>query len=112
MRAVLFDEFGGQLRVGEVADPSPAVDGVVVEVHAAGVCRSDWHGWQGHDADIAVLPHVPGHELAGVVCAVGNDVRRWRIGDRVTIPFVAGCGECAECVAGAPQVCPEQYQPG
>ena len=86
MRAVLFDEFGGQLRVGEVADPSPAVDGVVVEVHAAGVCRSDWHGWQGHDADIAVLPHVPGHELAGVVCAVGNDVRRWRIGDRVTIP--------------------------
>jgi len=75
------------------------------------VCRSDWHGWMGHDADIE-LPHVPGHELAGVVSAVGADVTRWRVGDRVTVPFVAGCGHCPECHAGHQQVCEQQFQPG
>ena len=56
---------------------------------ASGLCRSDWHGWQGHDADIRTLPHIPGHEFAGVIAAVGPDVRRWRTGDRVTTPFAA-----------------------
>ena len=45
-------------------------------VEATGLCRSDWHGWMGHDPDIA-LPHVPGHELAGVIEAVGPEVARW-----------------------------------
>jgi alcohol dehydrogenase len=75
------------------------------------VCRSDWHGWVGHDADIR-LPHVPGHELAGTVQAVGSDVTRWKIGDRVTVPFVGGCGSCPECHAGHQQVCHRQFQPG
>jgi alcohol dehydrogenase len=92
-------------------DPSPEPHGVVVKVEATGVCRSDWHGWVGHDADIA-LPHVPGHELAGTVQAVGTDVTRWRIGDRVTVPFVGGCGSCPECHAGHQQVCHRQFQPG
>ena len=78
---------------------------------ATGVCRSDWHGWMGHDPDI-VLPHVPGHELAGVISAVGSDVTRWKIGDRVTVPFVAGCGHCPECHSGNQQVCESQFQPG
>jgi alcohol dehydrogenase len=75
------------------------------------VCRSDWHGWVGHDADIA-LPHVPGHELAGTVHAVGRDVAKWQVGDRVTVPFVGGCGACPECHAGHQQVCHRQFQPG
>jgi alcohol dehydrogenase len=84
---------------------------VVVRVEATGLCRSDWHGWQGHDPDIT-LPHVPGHELAGVVEAVGARVTEWRPGDRVTVPFVCACGSCAACAAGDQQVCERQTQPG
>lgn len=112
MRGVIFTEFTGPLSVKSVRPPTPPSDGVVIAVRAAGVCRSDWHGWQGHDADIKSLPHVPGHEFAGEVVEVGRDVRRWRVGDRVTMPFVAGCGSCRECVAGAAQVCDRQFQPG
>lgn len=74
------------------------------------MCRSDWHAWQGHDP--VPLPMVPGHELAGTVVAVGADVTRWRGGERVTAPFVCGCGRCAWCAAGEAQVCPDQQQPG
>jgi len=77
---------------------------------ATGMCRSDWHAWAGHD-DIA-FPHVPGHELAGVVSEVGRGVESWTVGDRVTVPFVCGCGRCEWCLAGAAQVCPAQQQPG
>jgi alcohol dehydrogenase len=112
MRAVLFDRFREPLRVERVADPVPALDGAVIAVRTTGVCRSDWHGWQGHDADISSLPHVPGHEFVGDIVAVGRDVKRWSPGQRVTIPFVAGCGACDDCREGAPQVCPQQYQPG
>ncbi len=111
MRALLFDTYGGPLTVREVPAPDPAPGGVVVRVGASGVCRSDWHAWQGHDPDV-VLPHVPGHELAGTVAAVGADVRRWRGGDRVTVPFVNACGRCAQCAAGEHQVCTRQTQPG
>lgn len=107
----MFEEFGGPLTVREVADPAPAPDGVVVEVGASGVCRSDWHAWSGHDEDV-VLPHVPGHELAGVVAAVGERVRGWSVGDRVTAPFVCACGSCPPCREGAGQVCLRQTQPG
>jgi len=111
MKAVLYESFGDAPRVIQVDDPAPPAHGVVVKVEATGVCRSDWHGWMGHDPDIT-LPHVPGHELAGTVVALGSEVTRWRIGDRVTVPFVGGCGHCPECHAGHQQVCEEQFQPG
>src|SRR3954463_2517657 len=111
MRALCFEAFGGPLTVRDLPAPDPAPDGVVVEGAAGGICRSDWHAWQGHDPDV-VLPHVPGHEPAGTVAAVGADVRRWRVGDRVTVPFVNACGRCAQCAAGEHQVCPHQTQPG
>ena len=111
MRALVFDSFGGPLEVRDVPAPVPSPDGVVVRVEATGVCRSDWHAWQGHDDDV-VLPHVPGHELAGVVEAVGPGVRRHRPGDRVTVPFVCACGRCPQCAAGDHQVCARQTQPG
>jgi alcohol dehydrogenase len=97
--------------VQQVPDPAPAPDGVVVEVGASGVCRSDWHAWSGHDPDV-VLPHVPGHELAGTVAAVGDRVRGWSVGDRVTVPFVCACGTCPPCRDGDGQVCLRQTQPG
>jgi alcohol dehydrogenase len=111
MKALRYDEFKGPLRVVDVPAPTPSPAGVVVRVGATGVCRSDWHGWQGHDPDIA-LPHVPGHELAGTVEVVGPDVRNWHVGDRVTVPFVCACGTCPRCVAGDQQVCDNQTQPG
>lgn len=112
MRAATYSSFGGPISVEEVPEPSVDGDGALVEVRATGVCRSDWHGWQGHDPDITAFPHVPGHEFAGVVAAVGADVRRWSPGDRVAIPFVCGCGGCGHCIAGQSQVCPDQTQPG
>lgn len=111
VRALVFDEYGGPLDVRQVPDPDPAPHGVVVRVEATGLCRSDWHGWVGHDRTIA-LPHVPGHELAGTVAAVGADVTRWSVGDRVTVPFVCACGSCRSCLAGDHQVCERQTQPG
>lgn len=98
-------------RIANLPDPVPGADAVVVKIEATGLCRSDWHGWMGHDSDI-VLPHVPGHELAGTVVATGRNVLRWKKGDRVTVPFVSGCGRCAECASGNQQVCESQFQPG
>ena len=111
MRAVYYDVFAGPVTVETVPDPTPAPDGVVIQVGATGLCRSDWHGWQGHDPDITP-PHVPGHELAGIISAVGSDVTRWSIGDRVTVPFVCACGTCPQCASGNQQVCDRQFQPG
>ncbi len=111
MRAVVYHEFAKPLAIERVPDPTPARGGVVIAVKAAGLCRSDWHGWMGHDPDIR-LPHVPGHELVGVVVSCGTQVLRWKVGDRVTVPFVCGCGECPQCSSGQHQVCDHQFQPG
>lgn len=111
MKAVFYERFGEAPRIASLPDPTPSADGVVVKIEATGLCRSDWHGWMGHDSDI-VLPHVPGHELAGTVVATGRNVLRWKAGDRVTVPFVSGCGRCAECASGNQQVCERQFQPG
>ena len=111
MRAVLFSAFGGPVEVREVGDLQVPADGAVIRVEATGLCRSDWHGWMGHDPDIR-LPHVPGHEFAGTIEAVGPEVRGWRPGMRVTYPFIGACGTCPPCLAGDAQVCEAQDQPG
>jgi len=111
MKAAIYRGFGDPIDVVTVEDPIPPDGGVVVEVHATGVCRSDWHGWMGHDRDIA-LPHVPGHELSGIVAEVSPGVDPSMVGRRVTVPFVLGCGTCAMCLSGDQQVCEHQYQPG
>ncbi|MEJ7742002.1 MAG: alcohol dehydrogenase catalytic domain-containing protein [Nocardioidaceae bacterium] len=86
MRAVQFKEYGAAPTLVSVEDPLCPADGVLVEVFASGLCRSDWHAWQGHDP--VPLPHVPGHEFAGVVAEVGPEVARRQVGERVTVPFV------------------------
>jgi len=112
MKAALFEAFGSPLKLTTLPDPEPQPDGAVIRVQASGICRSDWHAWQGHDADIKDLPHVPGHELAGVIETVGADVKNWQAGARVTLPFVCGCGSCPECASGNAQICDHQQQPG
>ncbi|MEA3536119.1 zinc-dependent alcohol dehydrogenase family protein [Rhizobium sp. CC-YZS058] len=111
MKAMLYEQFGVSPEIVTVDDPTPSEEGVVIAVGATGLCRSDWHGWMGHDPDIR-LPHVPGHEFAGRIVATGRRVTRFKAGDRVTVPFVSGCGRCSECRSGNQQVCPSQFQPG
>lgn len=111
MRAVRFDEFGAIPELVEVPVPACPPRGAIVRVRATGVCRSDWHAWMGHDDSIR-LPHIPGHEFAGVVHEVGEGVSAWAVGDRVAAPFVYACGRCPECVGGNGQVCASQEQPG
>jgi len=107
---VVYSDYGMMPVLTQVADPVCPDDGAVLAVGATGVCRSDWHAWKGHD--LVPLPHIPGHELAGTVVQVGSHVTGWQAGDRVTVPFVCGCGECEYCLAGDAQVCPHQTQPG
>jgi len=111
MKAAVFDRFKDPLEVREVPAPDCPRDGVVLEVRACGVCRSDWHAWKGADPDVAA-PHVPGHEFAGVVAEVGPDCRRFAVGERVTAPFILGCGACPDCLGGDATVCDHQHVVG
>jgi alcohol dehydrogenase len=111
VKSALFESFGGLIEIVEVPDPAPPYGGVVIEIAANGICRSDWHAWIGHDHSIA-LPHVPGHEMAGTIVSIAADVKDFEVGDRVTVPFVLGCGDCTECLSGNQQICDNQFQPG
>ena len=115
MNALVYRSFSGPIRVERVPLPTlPSADGIILRVRACGVCRSDWHGWKGHDGDIKDhgLPFTPGHELAGEVAEVGASVRRFRVGDRVAVPFILSCGSCRECDRARPTICLRQEQPG
>ena len=111
MKAAIYEQFKKPLSIQNVPNPTLAKDSVILKVEACGICRSDWHGWMGNDPDI-ILPHVPGHEFAGIVEEVGSNVKNWKKGDRVTVPFVGGCGKCPQCFSGNQQICDFQFQPG
>ncbi len=111
MIAAVFETFRTPLIVRRVPDPIPQSDAAIIAVRACGLCRSDWHGWMGHDSDVQ-LPHVPGHELAGEVAALGSLVRTWKPGQRVTAPFCCGCDSCDQCRSGNHQICDRYTQPG
>lgn len=111
MRAIVYRNFKQKPQLENMPDPECGDNGVVIKVEATGVCRSDWHGWMGHDADI-VLPHIPGHELAGTIAQIGKNVKNWQKDARITVPFVGGCGHCPQCHKGDQQVCDNQFQPG
>lgn len=111
MKAAIYETFQGPITIKNVVDPTPNKLGAVIKVKATGLCRSDWHAWMGYDTDIE-LPHVPGHELVGTIEVIGKEVKNFKVGDRVTVPFVCGCGSCAQCISGNHQVCDHQTQPG
>ncbi|KAL7562411.1 hypothetical protein ACA910_007722 [Epithemia clementina (nom. ined.)] len=118
MEAAVYDAFGGPIRIRRVPLPTCPRDGVIVHVRATGVCRSDWHGWKGHDDDIVLhgLPFIPGHEFSGVVVQLGAELAQGkchlRLGDRVVVPFILSCGSCRYCSLDRPTVCQRQQQPG
>ena len=108
MRAAVLRAYGEPLDVTDVEAPDPDPDGAVVAVEACGVCRSDWHAWHGHGEWIGSKPpldFVLGHEPAGRVVAVGDDVERVSEGDRVAVPFNLGDGSCPMCRRGHTNVC-------
>ncbi|MDH3651742.1 MAG: alcohol dehydrogenase catalytic domain-containing protein, partial [Saprospiraceae bacterium] len=111
MEAVFYDHFRTKPWMQEIDLPTLEGQSVLLQIKASGLCRSDWHGWMGHDPDIR-LPHVPGHEFSGVIVEVGTDVRRWRKGQRVTAPFIQACGTCSCCQRNDQQVCINQEQAG
>ncbi len=111
MRAAQLTGWRAPLKIASLPDPSCPPDGVVLDVLACGVCRSDWHAWTGADPDVS-LPHVPGHEFCGTVIETGPDVTAWQAGDRVIAPFILACGHCADCHAGNQTVCATQAVPG
>lgn len=108
MRALVMTETAAPLEVGDVSDPTLHDDGIIVETRANGICRSDWHLWQGEWEWLGMSMEVPwvfGHEFAGVVTEVGKDTRGFAVGDRVFVPHVHGCGHCEDCRSGFPNVC-------
>lgn len=111
VRAAAITEYQQPLIVARFDDPVTPDRGVVLEVEATGICHSDWHSWMGHE-DLPGLPHVPGHEMVGVVASVGPGVSNWEVGDRVTVPFSVGCGECESCRDGYLNTCDQAFTPG
>lgn len=107
MRASVLRQFSQLPVVEDVADPICPEDGVIVQVAACGVCRSDHHAWSGVDPDVE-LPHVMGHEFSGVITEVGAEVTHVTVGQRVTAPFILSCGQCHDCVSGEPTTCATQ----
>ncbi|MCF6159346.1 MAG: alcohol dehydrogenase [wastewater metagenome] len=109
MKAAVMTQFREPLEIQELPDPTPGPHDAVIRVEGCGVCRSDWHVWQGDWKWIGVevnLPLVMGHEFGGVVEAVGTEVRNFRPGDRVTVPFHMSCGHCEYCYRGRSNLCP------
>ena len=111
MKAAVYNAFSGLIDVKQVDDPVAGEADAIIEVKASGICRSDWHGWKGHDPDIR-LPHVPGHEFSGIVKEVGSRVSLFQAGDRVTAPFCCGCSTCTQCKKGNQHICDRHFQPG
>jgi D-arabinose 1-dehydrogenase-like Zn-dependent alcohol dehydrogenase len=96
------------LEIVQLPDPAPGPGEVVVRVEAEGICRTDWHVWNGDWGWVGMTPDLPlvlGHELGGQVVAIGAEVRRVAVGDRVTAPFHEACGTCPYCLAGRSNLC-------
>ena len=115
MKAARIVAHRAPLVVGEIAEPDLGPGDARVRVEASGICRTDWHTWNGDFGWIGFqvpLPIVPGHEFGGTVVEVGGEVARLRVGDRVTVPFVEGCGYCESCAAGRSGICWNLNAPG
>jgi D-arabinose 1-dehydrogenase-like Zn-dependent alcohol dehydrogenase len=103
--AAVLTEYDAPLTVTEIESVTPGANGIVVETDACGICRSDWHAWKGHWPSIPTDDHVLGHEPAGTVTAVGDDVENFAVGDDVGIPFNIACGHCSSCWSGDSHLC-------
>ena len=93
------------LKLGELSLPAPGAGHIRVRVRACGICHTDLHIVEG-DLKLPKLPVVPGHQVVGTVDEVGGEVRDFRVGDRVGIPWLySTCGECIYCLKGLENLC-------
>ncbi|MFH2072667.1 MAG: zinc-binding dehydrogenase [Actinomycetota bacterium] len=104
MRALQIVDYGRPLAEAVLTDPVPGPGELVVSIRAAGICRSDVH-YRSGSRPVPSLPLVPGHEVAGVVDAVGPGVEQPMVGDRVCLHYLISCGGCDACRRGAEQFC-------
>ncbi len=105
MRAMVLEKPGEPLRLREVPIPSPGPGQVLLRVAACGICRTDLHIFDGELAN-PKLPLIPGHEIVGRVVELGPGVTRYRIGDRVGVPWLGyTCGACRYCESGRENLC-------
>lgn len=110
MRAAVIRSFNEDLSIETVADPVCPNDGVVLEVAACGVCRSDFHGWAGEHPKVKP-GDILGHEYCGTVVEAGPQAKH-KIGDRLIAPFILSCGSCPACQTGVSNTCAQQIVPG
>ncbi len=106
MRAMILSAAHAPLREVVRPEPAPAEGEIAIRVSHCGVCRTDLHVADG-ELDRPHLPLVLGHEIVGRVAALGRGATRFRIGDRVGVPWLAWtCGVCPACVSGRENLCP------
>lgn len=110
MHAAVVREFNADLSIETVPDPDCPETGVILEVAACGVCRSDFHGWVGTHPKVT-NGSILGHEYCGTVVAAGVQARH-KVGDRLIAPFILACGQCSACDTGVSNTCENAIVPG
>jgi len=105
MRVMIFEKPGKDLSLREMDLPEPGAEQVLLRVHACAVCRTDLHIIDGELSD-PKIPLIPGHEIVGTVATVGAAVTRFKVGDRLGVPWLGWtCGECSFCREGQENLC-------
>ena len=104
IRAAVLEQFGAPLAIREIDLAGPRAGEVLVRLVACGVCHTDLYTASGADPS-GYAPAVLGHEVAGIVSAVGPDVAQIRVGDHVVGSLAQSCGACARCLSGRPFQC-------
>jgi len=105
MLAMILDTPGKPLRKADVPTPKPGPGQLLIRVHACAVCRTDLHIVDG-ELTHPKLPLIPGHEIVGTIAELGKEVTRFKIGDRIGVPWLGWtCGECAFCKNGQENLC-------
>jgi D-arabinose 1-dehydrogenase-like Zn-dependent alcohol dehydrogenase len=110
MRAAVVRKYKEDLSIETVPDPHCPENGVVLEVAACGVCRSDHHGWTG-EHPLVKNGSILGHEYCGTVVEAGERAK-YSVGARLIAPFILACGDCPACRSGVSNTCQKQIVPG
>jgi 2-desacetyl-2-hydroxyethyl bacteriochlorophyllide A dehydrogenase len=104
MKAAVLEAYHRPLAIRDVDLPPPSRGEVTVEVKACGLCLTDVHISEGKIPTVS-LPLIPGHEFAGVIARIGENVDGWNLGDRVTVCVDVNCGHCEFCLRGESNRC-------
>jgi D-arabinose 1-dehydrogenase-like Zn-dependent alcohol dehydrogenase len=115
MKAAVMEGVRKPLVVRDMPDPQCPPNGAILKTAAEGICRSDWHLWSGDWTWVGLAPAMPmimGHEFCGVVQEVGKEVKDFKKGERVLVPFSQGDGTCELCRSGNSNICNTPLIPG